>query len=49
MFVTRPESVGESYRSYLKNKIRSELGFANVPLELELRASRKQFEDLGKG
>jgi GTPase len=49
MFVTKPESVGESYRSYLKNKIRLELGFANVPLELELRASRKQFEDLGKG
>ena len=43
-----PEIVGESYRSYLKNRIRSDLGFKNVPIELELRASRKRFEDLEK-
>ncbi len=49
IFATRPELVAESYRSYLKNRIRADLGFANVPLELELRASRKRFEDLEKG
>jgi GTP-binding protein len=48
-FATRPEAVGESYRSYLKNKIRSELGFQNVPIALELKASRKRYEDLDKG
>ncbi|PKL08058.1 MAG: ribosome biogenesis GTPase Der [Spirochaetae bacterium HGW-Spirochaetae-7] len=49
LFATRPELVGDSYRSYLKNKLRSELGFKNVPLEVEFRASRKRFEDLDKG
>ncbi len=49
IFATRPELVAESYRSYLKNKIRSDLGFKNVPVELEMRASRKRFEDLDKG
>jgi len=48
IFATRPELVAESYKSYLKNKIRSDLGFKNVPIELELRASRKRFEDLEK-
>ena len=49
IFATRPELVGESYRSYLRNKIRTDLGFKNVPIEVELRASRKRFEDLDKG
>ncbi|MBN2874809.1 MAG: ribosome biogenesis GTPase Der, partial [Spirochaetales bacterium] len=49
IFATRPEIVGESYRSYLKNRIRSDLGFKNVPITLELRASRKRFEDLDRG
>jgi len=48
VFATRPELVGESYRSYLKNQIRADLGFKNVPIELELKASRKRFEDLEK-
>ena len=48
IFATKPEIVGDSYRSYIKNKIRSELGFSNVPLRLELRASRKRFEDLDR-
>ncbi|GAB1456799.1 hypothetical protein MASR2M48_21070 [Spirochaetota bacterium] len=48
VFATRPELVGDSYRSYIKNKIRAELGFKNVPIELEMRASRKRFEDLEK-
>lgn len=48
LFVTRPDAVSDTYVSYLKNKIRSELGYTQVPLELELRASRKRFEDLEK-
>jgi GTP-binding protein len=40
-FVTRPEAVAESYRSFLKNKIRLELGLDGIPVQLELRASRK--------
>lgn len=40
-FVTRPEAVAESYRSFLKNKIRLELGLDGIPIQLELRASRK--------
>ncbi|MBN1520516.1 MAG: ribosome biogenesis GTPase Der [Spirochaetales bacterium] len=48
-FVTRPDAVGESYRSFLKNKIRSELGFKDIPIDLELRASRTRFEDLDRG
>ena len=47
-FATRPDLVGDAYRSYLKNRIRSDLGYKNVPVELELRASRKRFEDLEK-
>jgi GTP-binding protein len=40
-FVTKPEVVSDSYRSYLKNKIRSDLGFTLIPVELDLRASRQ--------
>lgn len=48
LFVTRPDAVTDTYVSYLKNKIRSELGYSSVPIEVELRASRKRFEDLEK-
>jgi len=47
-FVTRPDAVADTYVSYLKNKIRSDLGYIHIPVELELRASRKRFEDLEK-
>jgi len=39
-FVTKPDAVKEAYVSFLKNKIRDELGFDKVPVTLELRASR---------
>jgi GTP-binding protein len=39
-FVTRPDAVRESYISFLRNKIRDELGYDKVPLFVELRASR---------
>ena len=47
-FATRPEAVSESYQSYLRNKIRSELGFSQVPVFLSLKPSRKRFEDLDR-
>ena len=40
-FVTRPEAVAESYRSFLKNKLRLEFGLDGIPIQLELRASHK--------
>lgn len=45
-FVTRPDAVPDTYVSYLKNRIREELGYSEVPVKLELRASRKRFEEL---
>ena len=40
VFVTRPDAVAESYVSFLRNKIRSELGLDKIPVLLELKASR---------
>jgi GTP-binding protein len=39
-FVTRPDAVKEAYISFLRNKIREELGYEKVPLFVELRGSR---------
>lgn len=47
-FITKPDAINDTYISFLKNKIRSELGFQNVPLQLDMKASRKRFEDLEK-
>jgi GTP-binding protein len=41
-FVTRPDAVRDSYISFLRNKIRDELGYDKVPLFVELRASRSK-------
>jgi GTP-binding protein len=38
-FVSRKHAVGEAYVSYLRNKIRSNLGFSLIPLEIDLRSS----------
>jgi GTP-binding protein len=40
-FASRPDAVSHSYESYLKNKIRKDLGFSMIPLEIEMRGSRK--------
>ncbi|MDR3173331.1 MAG: ribosome biogenesis GTPase Der [Treponema sp.] len=40
-FVSRPQAVGQAYISYLKNKIRKDLGFSHIPIGIELRSSRK--------
>jgi GTP-binding protein len=38
-FVSRPHAVSEAYISYLRNRIRKDLGFSMVPVLLETRAS----------
>jgi GTP-binding protein len=40
VFVTKPDAVAESYVSFLRNKIRAELGLDKIPVMLELKASR---------
>jgi GTP-binding protein len=39
IFVSRRQAVNEAYVSYLKNKIRRDLGFSLIPVLVELRAS----------
>jgi GTP-binding protein len=41
-FVSRPQAVSEAYISYLRNKIRRDLGFSLIPVSVELRASREK-------
>ncbi len=48
IFASRPEVVPQSYVSYLKNKIRGDLGFDKIPVLLELKASRKKWEERNK-
>ncbi|MDR3161014.1 MAG: ribosome biogenesis GTPase Der [Spirochaetaceae bacterium] len=40
-FVSRPQAVSEAYLSYLRNRIRRDLGFSLIPLGIELRPSGK--------
>jgi GTP-binding protein len=40
-FVSRPEAIGEPYVAYLRNRIRKDLGYSMIPIEIELRGSRK--------
>jgi GTP-binding protein len=44
VFGSRLEAVPESYRRYLMNGMRKELGFGAVPIRLSLRASRNPFD-----
>ncbi|GHV67955.1 GTPase Der [Spirochaetia bacterium] len=46
-FVSRPSAVTESYTAYLRNKIRRDLGFARIPVQIEMRPSRKDREGRG--
>jgi GTP-binding protein len=41
-FVSRPDAVNDSYKAYLRNKIRKDLGYSMIPIELELRGSRRK-------
>ncbi|MDR2792384.1 MAG: ribosome biogenesis GTPase Der [Treponema sp.] len=40
VFVSRIHAVTESYVSYLRNKMRKDLGFKEIPVEIEIRSSR---------
>ena len=44
IFATRPDNVPVSYVSYLKNRIRADLGFDQIPVQLEMKASRQKWE-----
>ncbi len=48
LFATRPDNVPQSYVTYLKNKIRSDLGFDQIPVQIEMKASRQKWENLEK-
>jgi GTP-binding protein len=41
-FVSRPAAVSESYQTYLCNKIRKELGYSLIPIQVEIRPSRRE-------
>ena len=41
-FVSRPKAVSEAYVSYLRNRIRKDLGFSFVPVNVKMRASKKE-------
>ena len=45
IFATRPEVVPEPYITYLKNRIREDLGYDQIPVQLELKGSRQKWED----
>jgi len=44
-FVSRLQAVTESYLAYLRNRIRRDLGFSLVPVDIELRPSSKSTGD----
>jgi GTP-binding protein len=45
VFATRPESVTDSYLAYIRNRIRKDLGFDRIPVVLEVKGSRKKWEN----
>jgi GTP-binding protein len=47
-FASRPKAVSEAYISYLRNRIRKDLGFSFIPVEVEIRASAKDKEQRAK-
>ena len=48
IFATRPEVVPETYITYLKNRIREDLGFDQIPVQLEMKGSRTKWEEREK-
>lgn len=44
IFATRPDVVPEPYITYLKNRIREDLGFDQIPVQLEMKGSRQKWE-----
>lgn len=45
IFATSPDNVPDSYVTYLKNRIREDLGFDQIPIMLEMKSSRKRWEN----
>jgi GTP-binding protein len=43
-FASRPRAVTDAYIAYLRNKIRRDLGFSLIPVQVEIRASKKEEE-----
>jgi GTP-binding protein len=41
-FVSRPKAVSEAYISYLRNRIRKDLGFSYIPVEVTVRGSARK-------
>ncbi|MDR2303827.1 MAG: ribosome biogenesis GTPase Der [Treponema sp.] len=41
IFVSRPGAVSEAYVSYLRNRMRRDLGFSLIPLKIEIRSSAR--------
>ncbi|MCM1322326.1 MAG: ribosome biogenesis GTPase Der [Bacteroides sp.] len=48
LFATKPEIIQPSYISYLKNKIRTDLGYDKIPVLIDIKASRKKWEERNK-
>ncbi len=48
IFATKPEVVPETYITYLKNRIREDLGYEQIPVQLEMKASRQKWEKRNK-
>lgn len=48
IFATQPDNVPQSYITYLKNRIREDLGFDKIPVQLEMKASRVSWKDREK-
>ena len=44
IFATRPDNVPLTYVSYLKNRIREDLGFDQIPVQIEMKASRTDWK-----
>ena len=45
LFATKPEVVPEPYITYLKNRIREDLGYDQIPVQLELKGSRQKWDE----
>ena len=48
IFATRPDNVPGSYVTYLKNRIRADLGYDQIPVQIEMKASRQKWQDREK-
>jgi GTPase len=44
LFVSRPIAATDAYISYIRNRFRKDLGFPDIPVEVEVKASRTPFE-----